>query len=191
MSKKHLSLFMGFIIVLVAVIVGFVVLFSGSTNTSYAANIENITPTIPNGSKTPISPKGGAANKIRISAASTGVAAIQPRILASNSTIPTFTEEDVQQYIKTNSLGLNRIASITQPNIEKVEFITYKELKSKLPGVQLDISEDAIMCFVRLVGDFTITDPSGNQEIFHKARIVFHAQTGNIVLVTTGATTDK
>jgi|GEM_PF-2228296 len=191
MSKKHLSLFMGFVIIFVAVIVGILVLFSGGTNTSYAANIENITPTVPNGSKTPIAPKGGDANKIRVSAASTGVAAIQPRILASNSTTPTFTAEDVQQYIKINSVGSNRIASTTQPNIEKIEFITYKELKSKLPGIQLDISEDAIMCFVRLVGDFTITDPSGNQEIFHKARIVFHAQTGNILLVTTGVATDK
>ena len=116
-----------------------------------------------------------------------GIPAIQPHLKAVNPATPTFTEQDVKDYIKAHPDGPNR-KSETIPTVDKIEFITYREFKVRQNGAAVygqGLSDDHLLCYVELSGTFvTYGPPTGGNEhkmTYNKALVVFDAQTGNIL----------
>jgi len=116
----------------------------------------------------------------------TGAPAIQPKIKVTNSSTPTFTAQDVKDYIAANPDRPNKKAEVP-PTIDKVEFVTYQEYKTR-PGImaQVNISNDRLLCLVAMSGRFTIYGPpvggAAPRKITDtKENLVFDAQTGNIL----------
>jgi len=115
----------------------------------------------------------------------TGMPAIKPRLNSTNKSTPTFTEQDVKDYVAAHP-DLPRTKSEVPPTVTKVEFITYQEAKKREGGAVYGkgIPDDQLLCFAELSGNFTMYGPpagaaSARKMSFTKTTLVFNAQTGN------------
>lgn len=115
----------------------------------------------------------------------TGVPAIKPRLNSTNKSTPTFTEQDVKDYVAAHPDSPKRKSEVP-PTVTKVEFITYQEAQKRQGGALYGqaMPDDQLLCFAELSGNFTMYGPpagaaSARKMSFTKTTLVFNAQTGN------------
>ncbi len=122
-----------------------------------------------------------------------GVPAITPRLAVVNLSTPTFTEGDVRQYVNSHPVG-GKISSQGTPVIEKIEFLTKKDLATRLPlgGHVAGLSDDRLLCYVQLSGTFSVAAPppvvnrTPSSASVQKSMQLFDALTGNLLLTGAG-----
>jgi hypothetical protein len=114
-----------------------------------------------------------------------GSPAIKPHLCS----IPTFTEEDVRQYMST-------ISSFTSMRIEqtsahftvtRVLFIT-NQVANDILNADTGVTDNTlIVCYVEVYGDFTVSSPFSSkdrkQTILHHGQMVFDGLTGNMLVI--------
>lgn len=106
-----------------------------------------------------------------------------------------FTTADVERYITAAGTNLylgRRVRIDAPPKISKIEFLTERDLKPRLGGKGTGLSDDALLCYVELSGNFEFISPiqttpadtfhTDVAETLHTGVIVFNAQTGNIMI---------
>jgi len=119
----------------------------------------------------------------------TGVPAIKPTIPGAGPTTPAFTVADVTAYHTTyhtvadisGYYGVGDYASSVLPRIVKVEFLTEKALRARIPD-STGLPDDTLLCYVQYSGSFVLVPPPGVQRpvsIWPYAIEVFDAHTGN------------
>jgi len=109
-----------------------------------------------------------------------GSPAIQPRSAPVSPSTPTFTAQDVEEYFKVNGLRASfRIQAVGPITVEKVEFLTSRELAAKLNDY-VDQPDDVLLCLVTLRGSFGVARPPDPFVIdSDTAYVVFDAHSGN------------
>ncbi len=114
-----------------------------------------------------------------------GSSAIKPHLCS----IPTFTEEDVRQYMST-------IPSFTSFRIEqtsakfivtRILFVTNKVANDILNADTGVTNDTLIVCYVEVYGDFTISSPFSSKDrkqiILYHGQMVFDGLTGNKLVI--------
>lgn len=120
----------------------------------------------------------------------TGGSAIKPTIDNPGPGMPAFTAADVEGYITFVGADLYlgrriQIDPASPPQIAKLEFLTDRDLRSRLGGKSTGLSDDALLCYVELSGNFRLISPFEEQvssQTLRKGILVFNAQTGNIMM---------
>jgi len=96
-----------------------------------------------------------------------------------------FSKEDIDGYFKTHNLPRNR-APISDFTVEKLEFLTNKEVTDRLNGASTGVGENDRIGFATLKGRFVFTGPPGSEPAqFQRAYAAFDARTGNLLMVGT------
>jgi hypothetical protein len=115
----------------------------------------------------------------------TGLPAIKPHLCS----IPTFTEEDVRQF-------MSSISSFTSFRIEqtsvhftvtRVLFVT-NQMVNDILNADTGVTENTlVVCYVEVYGDFTVASPFSSkdrkQTILHHGQMVFDGLTGNMLVI--------
>ena len=112
-----------------------------------------------------------------------GIPAIQPHL----PSIPSFTEDDVRNYIESHFVASMRIGIQGKPIISQVQFLTNLEVSNFLHGANPGLRDAQIVCFVKLVGNFSFHPPTfGRKGINQIPRDhiyqVYDANTGNLIM---------
>jgi hypothetical protein len=94
--------------------------------------------------------------------------------------IPTFTIDDVRQYVNTHRFSDLRITSVGQPIATKMIFVTNYQLSLLLDESYSGPNPNSIMCYVELQGIFTFSSPFGRSAIIRSAFEVIDGLTGNV-----------
>jgi hypothetical protein len=114
-----------------------------------------------------------------------GIPAIHPR----NNCTPSFTEQDVRDYLA-QGIPLDKIQVIGQPTVAQVVFLTIRDLDQAKHDSEWEANypADLVVCYVALHGTFRVFGPPGSHSpaTFSTAYIVFDAHTGNEFAVGTG-----
>jgi hypothetical protein len=108
-----------------------------------------------------------------------GIPAIKPRPDLKGLAI-TFTEQEVKDFVKNNPLS-GRIETRGAINLEMVEFLTGKDISTKF-NLSTGQPDNRQLCYVKLTGNFVISDRSGNQITYKYAYQIFDAETGNLLI---------
>ena len=107
-----------------------------------------------------------------------GVPGIHPR----NNCTPSFTEQDVRDYLA-QGIPLDKIQVIGQPTVAQVVFLTIRDLDQAKHDSEWEANypADLVVCYVALHGTFRVFGPPGSHSpaTFSTAYIVFDAHTGN------------
>lgn len=113
----------------------------------------------------------------RSSMAVEGGNAIKPHLCS----IPTFTKQDVRQYMSTfQRFSGFRIEQISPHfTVTRILFVTNK-IANTLLNADTGVSDDTlVVCYVEVYGDFTIASPfSNNRPVLHHGQLVFDGVTG-------------
>ncbi|GCE21730.1 hypothetical protein [Dictyobacter kobayashii] len=134
-------------------------------------------------SSTHCTPPTAPANSI-------GAPAIKPHLC----TTPTFTVDDVRQYIKVHGFQGMRISSVTPISIASIKFVSSKEASQLMKGESTGVADDAIVCYVRVTGQFPAPSgpPTGRidkkstptpQPVYNSGEEVFDGTTGNMLVM--------
>jgi hypothetical protein len=114
-----------------------------------------------------------------------GAPAIKPHLCS----IPTFTEQDARQYMRTVShfSGL-RVQQISPHyTITRVLFVTNQVANDLLNADTGVVSATLIVCYVEVYGDFTVVSPfaaKGSKPVpLHHGQMVFDGVTGNMLVM--------
>lgn len=68
--------------------------------------------------------------------------------------------------------------------IEKIAFVTSREVSLTLKGERTGLPDDSLVCYVELQGAFTFPAPPGRAPgVVHKVYEVFDAHTGNLLML--------
>ncbi len=117
---------------------------------------------------------------------SPGSPAITPHINLSNPKLPTFTANDVRQYILHNGSPAGPLVKGAHITFEKIEFVTSSQASQLLKGEWIGLPDNAPVCYVLIHGPFKATAVHPDPEFSPKsvpivpfADIVFDARTGN------------
>jgi hypothetical protein len=114
-----------------------------------------------------------------------GVPAIHPR----NNCTPSFTEQDVQDYLA-QGITLGKIEVIGQPTVAQVVFLTIHDLGQATHDSEWEANYPTAMvvCYVVLHGTFRVSGPptSHPPNTVSTASILFDAHTGNELVVGAG-----
>lgn len=118
----------------------------------------------------------------------TGSPAIQPTVLGTAANVPGFTVANVLDYSRTHhTVGVGRYHSATPPSLTNTEFLTEKELKTRIPSLILDLPDDTLLCYARYSGTFELAGRPGYASVTYKyAAEIFDAHTGNLVMMGVG-----
>ena len=97
-----------------------------------------------------------------------------------------FTREDVAAYFENHNLPRN-LGSKADIQVEGLEFITTKDVRSRLSGAAPDRGEDVRIGFATLRGTFVFTGPpqSGKSVKFDRAYAIFDASSVNLLMAGT------
>src|SRR5258708_8071415 len=111
-----------------------------------------------------------------------GEPAIKPHLCS----IPTFTEQDVRQYMRTITSFTGMRIRQTSPDymITRILFIT-NGVANDPNGLNADTGPsdpNLIVCYVEVYGNFTFETVSGSSGILHHGEMVFDGVTGNILV---------
>ena len=117
---------------------------------------------------------------------SIGIPAITPTLYLQAPNSPTFTVEDVKQYIAKHGFHGGPTTTGNSPQIHVIDFISSKEASARLHGASIGLPDTAVVCYVELGGPFQVEAslPSGASP-FPPSAIgvdIFDAQTGNLVM---------
>lgn len=94
-----------------------------------------------------------------------------------------FTRQDVITYFQTHNLPRNS-GSLSQFQVDTLEFLTSKEATDRLQGVSTGLSDGDRVGFVTLTGTFVFTGPpKAKPATVNRAYAVFDATTGNLLMV--------
>lgn len=108
---------------------------------------------------------------------STGVPSITPRIKNAGPTTAAYTADDVIAYNKKHPEG---DTDTSKPYwVEKVDFLTPKDLKAKYGRTITSRPDDTVICFVTIRGTFSF--PLDQRLKSDVAYQIFDAQTGNLL----------
>ncbi len=118
-----------------------------------------------------------------------GMPAITPRLCK----IPTYTEQDVRDYLQAHPFGRDgRIGVQGKLEIAQILFVTSKEASQRMANAQTGAKPEAIVCFVELKGDFFVAGRSPNplsktpdrppESISHQGHMIFDGTSGNLLL---------
>jgi hypothetical protein len=98
---------------------------------------------------------------------------------------PPFTERDVINYFTTHNLPKNS-GSLSQISVGSLQFLTSKDVSTLLGGVTTGLTDDEVVGFVTLFGNFIFTGPDDTTPVqFARAYAVFDSITGNLLMVGT------
>jgi hypothetical protein len=96
-----------------------------------------------------------------------------------------FSKQDVANYFKTHNLPMN----FTSPRdfvVENLEFLTNKEVATRLNGASPGLADNDRLGFVTLRGLFIFTGPPpGKPARFIRAYAIFDATNGNLLMIGT------
>lgn len=109
-----------------------------------------------------------------------GIPAIKPHLCA----IPTFTEQDVHDYMNNiKSFSGLRIQQVSSHfTVTRILFVTNRVANDILNAETGVPGDDMVVCYVEVYGDFTVASPfssNRNPPILHHGQIVFDGTTGN------------
>ena len=110
-----------------------------------------------------------------------GLPAITPRNKAVGASTPTFTTDDVVQYVHAHSMP-DASLSGPKPVITRIAFLTSREVSILLKGESTGVPDDTLLCYVELSGTFTFSGSSGVTVTYHTGVEVFDAHTGNLLI---------
>jgi hypothetical protein len=96
-----------------------------------------------------------------------------------------FSKEDVANYFKTHNLPMN-FTSTSDFALENLEFMTNKEVTTRLNGASPGLADNDRVGLATLIGSFIFTGPSsGKSVVFRRAYAVFNAMNGNLMMIGT------
>jgi hypothetical protein len=96
-----------------------------------------------------------------------------------------FTLDDVTAYFQTHNLPRN-LGSNSDFRVERLEFVTTREVKTRLAGASPGLSDETRVAFATLRGTFIFTGPPGARTVrFERAYALFSMTTGNLLMVGT------
>lgn len=156
------------------------VLNADPSNASLSSISTRIIPTIP----IPTAPARCDPKQIPAQFGRMGIIAIKPHLCA----IPTFTEQDVRDYMrKIKSFSSLRIEQIS-PHfmVTRILFVTNNVANGILNADTGSTNDNQIVCYVEVYGDFIVASPFGrsrNPPIMHHGQIVFDGTTGNQLVI--------
>jgi hypothetical protein len=109
---------------------------------------------------------------------------VTPTIKPHLCSIPTFTEQDVRQYMSTVSsftgMGIRQLSP--HFTVTRILFVTNK-VANDILNADTGISSDTlIVCYVEVYGDFTVDAPfttTKKPPLLHHGEMVFDGVTGN------------
>lgn len=103
-----------------------------------------------------------------------------------------FSKQDVIEYFKKHNLPKNS-GSVTQFQVDTLEFLTSKEVSQRLQGVTTGLGDNERVGFVTLTGSFVFTGPPkrGKPATFSRAYAVFDTTTGNLLMAGTLERTER
>lgn len=110
-----------------------------------------------------------------------GSAAITPHLNAADPAKPAFTSEDAEKWAAAHSVF--RMMSTGPRTVVQVTFTTSAELSKIFSGASIGLADDALVCYVKLHGQFTASAPAGSPpNILTTVYEVFDARTGNFIM---------
>jgi hypothetical protein len=96
-----------------------------------------------------------------------------------------FSKQDVADYFKTHNLPMNA-TSTSEFTVESLEFLTDKEVTTRLHGASTGLAENAKIGFATLKGLFIFTGPRQARPVrFTRTYAAFDATTGNLLMIGT------
>ena len=108
---------------------------------------------------------------------------VTPTIKPHLCSIPTFTEQDVRQYMSTvSSFTGMRIRQLSPISPLRILFVTNKVANDILNADTGIRSDNLIVCYVEVYGDFTVDAPFATTKkppLLHHGEMVFDGVTGN------------
>lgn len=179
MARKRLYFVSGLIIGLISCIIGLMVFF-GTSSQAASENVIDVAATVlpsqlPAPTATPLAPTD-STNQTDL-----GLPAITPRLPSVNAATATFTQLDVEQYVKTTP-RFGKISSSTQITVVKVQFMLSREVGALLGGVSTGTRDDKLLCYVEIQGSFSHSTPYNKAITRDKAQLIFDALTGNLLI---------
>jgi hypothetical protein len=112
-----------------------------------------------------------------------GSPAIRPRTAPESPTTPTFTVQDVEEYVRVRGLSASlRIRWEGPITVEKVEFLPGREVAARLNDY-INQPDDVLLCLAMLRGRFGVASPFAPLAFdSSSAYVVFDAHTGNTLM---------
>jgi hypothetical protein len=114
-----------------------------------------------------------------------GAPTIQPR----NNCTPSFTEQDVRDYLARQGVPLFHIEVVGHPTVEQVVFLSIRDLGQQTGDSAWlsNYSADMVVCYVVLRGTFRYAGaPGSGVHTVSTASILFDAHTGNMLVSSAG-----
>src|SRR5258708_31985413 len=111
-----------------------------------------------------------------------GIPAIKPQSSLATSGGARITKADVVQWVSTHQTD-NQVAGTPSATVISVEFLTSKQVSTRLHGESTGVPDDILLCYVRVHGTFETNPPQGVPAVvYHDGYLVFDAQTGNLLM---------
>ncbi len=114
-----------------------------------------------------------------------GAPAIKPHLCS----IPTFTEQDVRQYMSTFSsfTGLRIEQTSAHFTVTRILFVT-DQVANDILNADTGVTDNKlIVCYVEVYGDFTVASPFASKDskpaILHHGQMAFDGVTGNMLVM--------
>lgn len=93
-----------------------------------------------------------------------------------------FTPDDVTQYVRTHRLG-RMVGDLSQLQVESVDFITAREVTSRLRGASTGLPDSQRLGFATIRGPLYFTGPPPGKPVgVERAYALFDAATGNLLM---------
>jgi hypothetical protein len=172
------------------ILIGLVFTISNSSIPVIAGDSTSLTPS-PSAKGTPVldpNPRSLSLNSRPLGSQDVGMPALKPHLNAdatasngADTISPTFAEADIKQYVATHPVA-RRIKATSPITVEKIQYLTRKEVRSILGGDGTTFSDNDPMCLVTLNGTFILEGPNGVAVTYQKAIELFDAHTGNLVM---------
>jgi hypothetical protein len=110
-----------------------------------------------------------------------GIPALRAKVGAGGP----FTREDAEAYFRTHNL-LRNMTSTASFKVDKLEFLTNREVTQRLKGVSPGLGDSEPIGLVTLKGEFKFAGPPGTTPAeFTHAYAAFDAKTGNLLVTGT------
>ena len=123
-----------------------------------------------------------------------GVSAIQPSRQVTDRSQAAYGQAEVERYLENNPGLMRGVPGGPSPKLGTVAFLPAGQASARLNNVSIGRPDDALVCWVELIGPFDVSDdvtvpaivaatsPSLPYPPAPKQILVFDAQTGNLLL---------
>jgi hypothetical protein len=111
-----------------------------------------------------------------------GVRALEVKPGLLEQGLAPFSKEDVAQYVRTHRLARSS-GDLSRLEVESVELITAREVKSRLQGASTGLPDKERLAFAIIRGPVYFTGPKGSKPVaFDRAYALFDPSTGNLLM---------